>query len=82
MIEYQFSDHAYDMLNERNIREAWVKSTMEDPEKKESKDDGTVHYIKPIEEHGGRYLRVVVNPNVKPLKIVTLYLNRRIRRSW
>lgn len=50
MIEYEFSEHAYDMLRERNIQEAWVKLAIEDPEKKELKDDRTVHYIRAIEQ--------------------------------
>ncbi len=66
MVEYEFSEHAHDMLKERNIRETWVKLAMEDPEKREPKGDGMVHYIRAIEECGGRYLRVVVNPDVKP----------------
>jgi len=80
MIEYEFSEHAYDMLKERNIQEAWVKLTMENPEKKEPKDDGTIHYIRAIEEYGGRYLRVVVNPDATPQRIVTLFFDRRLRR--
>ncbi len=31
MMEYEFSEHAYDMLRERNIQEAWVKLAIEDP---------------------------------------------------
>lgn len=81
MIEYEFSEHAYDMLRERNIRESWVKLAIEDPEKKEPKDDGTVHYIRAIEQYGGRYLRVVVNPDVRPQRIVTVFFDRRIGRS-
>lgn len=81
MIEYEFSQHAYDMLRERNIREAWVKLAIEDPEKKEPKDDGTVHYIRAIQQYEGRYLRVVVNPDVRPQRIVTVFFDRRIRRS-
>ena len=81
MIEYEFSEHAYDMRKERNIRESWVKSAIKDPEKKEPKDDGTVHYIRAIEQYGGRYLRVVVNPDVRPQRIVTVFFDRRIRRS-
>ena len=81
MIEYEFSEHAYDMLRERNIREAWVQSALESPEKKEPKDDGTVHYIRSIEQYGGRYLRVVVNPEVWPRRIVTVFFDRRLRRS-
>lgn len=46
MIDYQFSEHAYDMLRERNIQETWVKLAMEDPEKQEMMEDGTVHYTR------------------------------------
>ena len=79
MVEYKFSGHAYDMLKERNIREVWARLTMENPERKESKHDGTVHYLRAIEERGGRYLRVVVNPHVRPRRIVTVLFDRRIR---
>jgi len=43
VVDYEFSEHAYDMLQERNIREDWVKLVMEDPERREPMDDGTVH---------------------------------------
>ncbi|MCD6337806.1 MAG: DUF4258 domain-containing protein [Verrucomicrobia bacterium] len=81
MIEYQFSEHAYNMLRERNIRETWVRLVIKDPERQEIMEDGTVHHIRAIEEYGGRYLRVVVNPDVKPQRIVTVFFDRRIRRS-
>lgn len=81
MIEYEFSEHAYDMLKERKIEEVWVKLTMENPEKKELTSHGTVHYVSAIKECGGRYLRVVVNPDVKPQKIITLFFDRRLRRQ-
>jgi hypothetical protein len=80
MIEYEFSEHAYDMLRERNIQEAWVELALEDPEKKQPKDDGMLHYIRSIEQHGGRYLRVVVNPGARPQRIVTVFFDRRVRR--
>ena len=66
MIDYEFSEHAYDMLKERAIRESWVKLTMENPDSKEVKDDGTIHYIKSIKEYKARHLRIVINPNVEP----------------
>lgn len=78
MIDYELSEHAYDMLKERNIQESWVKLAIEDPEIKEFKDDGTVHYIRAIEQYGGRFLRVVVNPDVRPQRIVTVFFDRRI----
>jgi len=57
-----------------------VKLVIEGPEKKELQDDGTVHYLRAIEQYGGRYLRVVVNPGVSPQRIVTVFFDRRIRR--
>ncbi|MCL4539092.1 MAG: DUF4258 domain-containing protein [Bacteroidetes bacterium] len=78
-MDYTLSEHAQGMLNERKIREDWVKLALEDPHKKESREDGTVHYLRPIEQCGGRYIRVVVNPNVTPQKVVTVFFDRRIR---
>ena len=42
MVDYELSEHARDMLRERDIPEDWVRLAVEDP--KEPKDDGTVHY--------------------------------------
>ena len=81
MVSYKFSEHAYDILRERNIQESWVKSAMEHPDKKETMPDGAVHYVKRIKEFGDRYLRIVVNPNVEPKKIVTLFFERRLKRQ-
>lgn len=78
---YEFSEHACDMMRERNIRESWVELTVKDAERTEFRDDGTIHYIRAIDEYGGRYFRVVVNPNVTPRRIVTLFFNRRVRRN-
>ncbi|MFQ5707570.1 MAG: DUF4258 domain-containing protein [bacterium] len=79
MTEYEFSEHAHKMLKERKIRQDWVTSTMETPDRIELKDDGTVHHIRAIEAYGGRSLRVVVNPKVTPQRIVTLFFDRRLR---
>jgi len=81
VVDSELSEHAYDMLQERNIREDWVKLVMEDPERREPMDDGTVHSIKAIDQYGERFLRVVVNPDVTPQRIVTVFFDRRIRRS-
>ena len=78
MVEYELSEHAGDMQRERNISEVWVKSTMESPDKTEQHDDGMVHYIRPIDEFGGRRLRVIVNPAVKPMRVITLFFDRKL----
>ncbi len=57
MVEYEFSEHAYEMLKERNIKNEWVDKTIGEPDDKESKADGTIHYLKAIQEFEGRILR-------------------------
>jgi len=81
VIKFDFSEHAYDMLTERNIKETWVRLTIEHPDKKEFKDDNTGHYIRAIKEYGGQNLRVIMNTKVKPFMDITLFFDRRLRRS-
>ncbi len=69
------------MLKERNIAERWVRSVMDNPIRREQAEDGTVHFLGFIEEHGNRCLRVVVNPRADPPRIVTLLFDRRIGRT-
>ncbi len=80
MVDYQFSKHASEMLRERNLREEWVSHVIEQPEAAQAREDGTVHYVRAIEEAGERYLRVVVNPNVSPQRIVTVFFDRSLRK--
>lgn len=80
-MEFEYSKHALEMAREREINQDWVESTLRNPIRVERKNDGTKHYIKPIEEFGSRYLRVIINCNVTPHRIVTFYLDRRLRRQ-
>lgn len=76
----EVSAHARQMLQERNIRDVWLQLTLSDPDRLEEKQDGTVHYIKRIPEHGGRYLRVVVSLQGGQRRVVTAFFDRRLRR--
>jgi hypothetical protein len=67
------------MIAERGIDEAWIGRTIDDPQKKSLEADGNVHYIKSIEEHSGRILRVIINEAVEPNRIVTVFFDRRLR---
>ncbi|MBF8266690.1 MAG: UbiD family decarboxylase [Dehalococcoidia bacterium] len=78
--EVELSAHARDMLVERGIREGWLRTTIESPDSEEVDAEGNIHYLKAIPEHGGRVLRVIVNPNTEPVKVVTLFFDRRLRR--
>ena len=73
--------HAREMLVERNIAEEWVFRSIRDSDYDETGADGNLHYIKAIPEHGGRFLRVVVNPDVSPNRILTVFFDRRLGRK-
>lgn len=81
MVKYQLSEHANHVLEERDIKEEWVQQAIENPDRKEEKQDRTIHFIKSIKEHEGRFLRVIVNPEVTPLRIITLFFDRRSGRQ-
>jgi Domain of unknown function (DUF4258) len=80
-MDIQFTDHAGDMLHERNIPEGWVRRTIDSPDRTVLGADGNLHYIKAVPEHEGRFLRVIVNPHVTPNRVVTIFFDRRLRRS-
>ena len=79
MMEY--SKHFERMMEERSIRPEWVQSALETPQKVEDYEDGTRHYLRQIEEHDNRWLRVVISIQVTPEKAVTTFFDRRLRRT-
>jgi hypothetical protein len=80
MSNIEFSIHARAMLKERSIPEEWAIRTVNNPDCKEIMADRTTHYIKAIPEFGGRSLRVVMNLEVIPNRVVTVFFDRCIRR--
>ena len=81
MPDIEFTAHARDMLIERNIPEAWVWSTINQLDEKRMGVDGNIHYVRAIRERGNRFLHIVVNPNVYPNRIVTVFFDRRLGRK-
>jgi hypothetical protein len=79
-MEFSLSGHAREMLKERNIHEEWVRRTLDEPDWEKPARDDTVHYFKRIPEHQERFLRVVVDPKVRPAKVITVFFDRRARR--
>ena len=69
------------MLEERSIRQEWVEKGVNEPEKVEDYEDGIRHFLRRIEEHGNRWLRIVVNIQVYPNKAVTAFFDRRFREK-
>lgn len=75
------STHACDMLKERNIPEKWLWQVVENYDRKEIGIDNNTHYFGSIAEHDGRILHVVINQNIDPHKIVTVFFDRGARRK-
>jgi len=76
----EFSKHFKKMLQERSIQQEWVDKGMNEPEKvEEHEDDGTRHFLRRIEDHGNRWLRVVINTQVQPNRAVTAFFDRRLK---
>jgi len=81
MPDFELSAHTKDMLKERNIAEEWLWRTLNTPDRKRRGADGNMHYTKTIREREGRVLRVVVNADVQPNRIVTVFFDRRLGRK-
>jgi hypothetical protein len=77
----EYRNHFRRMMEERSIRPEWVQNALDMPQRVEDQEDGTRHYLCRIEEHGNRWLRVVVNIRVTPEKAVTTFFDRRLRRT-
>lgn len=80
-MKVEFSKHAIAMLIERNIREEWIWRTIDNFDNKETGPDDNIHYLKVTDENEGRILRVVVNSNIEPHRIVTVFFDRRLQRK-
>ena len=80
-MDYELSQHARDVLEEREIPVAWLERVLKSPQRIEpDADDADLeHRLGRIREHGNRVLRVVVNKTVRPARIVTLYFDRTMR---
>ncbi len=76
-----FSNHAKEMLKERNISEVYVFRAIEEYDRIHIGDDGNTHCFKSIIENDKRVLHVIINKNVNPNKIVTLFYDRKAGRN-
>lgn len=82
-MRFTLTKHARDVLQEREIPTLWVQRVLSNPELVEPDDDdpGLEHRLARVQENDNRVLRVVVNPNVKPARVVTAYFDRKMRNK-
>ncbi len=82
-MRFALTTHARDALQEREIPTLWVQRVLDNPELVEADDDDPdlEHRLARVPEHGNRVLRVVVDPHVRPERVVTAYFDRRMRNK-
>lgn len=76
-----FTTHAQATMIERGIKEEWVWDAIRSADRQELGKDANTHFLKAIGEFDARILRVIVNRNVEPNRIVTVFFDRRLRRK-
>jgi hypothetical protein len=81
MEEFELSVHLRDMLKERQLLEAWVWRALQAPDQHWTGDDANEHFAKAIQERDNRILHVVVNTTHRPKRVVTAFLDRRLRKK-
>ena len=78
-MDYILTEHAQDALVRRQIRLEWLERVLSAPEVTEMDplDPELEHRLAHIAEHGGRVLRVIVNGETAPPRVVTAFFDRR-----
>ena len=79
--QYELSAHAATVIAEREIDVTWVARTLSKAGWTEADrfDPLLTHALLRIAERDHRVLRVVYNGSVNPLRVVTVYFDRRQR---
>ena len=80
-MSYELTQHARDVLEERQIAVEWMDQVLANPELTER--DATAPELENrfarIAEFGNRVLRVIVNTQVVPERVVSVYFDRRMK---
>ena len=76
-----YTKHAVDVMRERLIPKEWVQSVVAGPDSREPdpNDPEVERFFRRIPERGDRVLRVAVNTNVAPWRVVSVFFDRNRR---
>jgi hypothetical protein len=80
-VVHQLTSHAAAAVSKRKIDMAWIERALADPDRREPDPTkpGVMHALLRIPERNDRVLRVVYNWTVHPVRVVTVYFDRRLR---
>ena len=79
--ELEFTKHAAHVMAERLIALEWVKRAVAEPELRDAdpNDPEVEHFFRHVPKRSDRVLRVVVNTDAVPWRVVTVFFDRRMR---
>jgi hypothetical protein len=80
-MEFQLTKHAHEAAAEREIPVEWIRRTLDEPELvlPEPGDPTVERRFRKIPEHGDRVLRVAVNVAVNPIRVVSVFFDRKMK---
>ena len=80
-MDFELTQHAKETIEERKIPISYVERVIKNPEliHLDVNDTHLEHRLGVIEEYEDRVLRVIINKNTKPIKIITAYFDRKMR---
>lgn len=79
-MDWELSRHAETVVQERAIAIEWIQRTLDTPERVEQMTNESWHYLSRIAENEDRVLRVILNQDVNPARVITVFFDRRMRR--
>lgn len=83
-MNYELTAHAKESLHKRkNIRLEWLERAIKSPQMVhvDLVDSELEHRLIKVDEFEGRVLRVIVNPNVDPTRVITAFFDRGMRNK-
>mgnify|MGYP001599032157 CR=1 FL=1 len=80
-MDYILTQHAKDVLMERDILIEWLERVLIAPEKIQADTvyPEVEHRLGKIFEYGNRVLRVVYNKETHPVRVITVYFDRTMK---
>lgn len=80
-MDFVLSKHAEASAAEREIPLEWIREVLEDPELREAdrREAGVELFYARIAAYGNRVLKVVVNVQVDPWRVMSVYFDRSMK---
>ncbi len=80
-MDYELTRHTIKVMAERGLSAEWLERGLKSPERVEPDEDDAAleHHLVRIPEFGGRMLRVIVNKDSAPIRVVTIYFDRSVK---